>query len=56
MLSIKREMKIPVLNQYLYLGHINTKLKGMRLDERVGKKLSSISFLQGEIIILVYQK
>jgi hypothetical protein len=55
MLSIQREMKIPFVNQYLYLGHINTKLRGMRLDERVGKKLSSISF-QGEIIILVYQK
>ncbi len=53
MLSIHRIMGIPVHSQQLYLGHLENNIpRNQRLDNQQRKNLSSISFLDGEIIIL----
>jgi hypothetical protein len=53
MFSIQKEINILINLQCLYLGHTNSnKEDGIRLDNRKDRKLSSISNLRGEIVIL----
>jgi hypothetical protein len=54
MFSIQKKLNIPINLQCLYLSHINFNCNkdGIRLDIKKDRKLSSISNLRGEIVIL----